>query len=151
MNKNVLISITGIQTEHENIEEENCQNEPIEIINPATYFFQNGSHYIFFEEVFESTRNVTKNKIIFKEKETLEVIKKEAVNSTMFFSCEEPYETIYETPYGEMHMEIITYNIDSIIEESEINIQVKYALNVNGEAYADCEITLRIYDPKQGI
>lgn len=145
MNKNVLISIIGIQRERGDLDEEGQNNEPIEIITPATYFCKDGVHYVFFEEMQEGISEVTKNKIVYHPDHKLEVIKKGALNSEMIFDYHEAHESIYETAYGVMQMGIDTHSIRGEIEENKISIDIKYSLIVNGEAYAECEIRIKVW------
>ncbi len=101
--------------------------------------------------MYEDTTNVTKNKIIFRENESLEVVKKGATNSTMKFHCDEYHESIYETPYGEMLLGVTTRTIESEVADSQITIKAYYELSVNCESYADCEISMKISNKNLGI
>ena len=49
MTKDVLVSISGLQMAVNDVESND--DEPIEILIAGTYFFKDGTHYIFFEEV----------------------------------------------------------------------------------------------------
>ncbi len=149
MNKNVYVAITGMQVEYADMEER--EDEAIEVISPATYFFKDGSHYVFYEEVHEGSTSVVQNKIVFKENESLEVIKKGATNSTMLFSVNEQHVTNYETPYGEMLLGVTTFDLISNIEEKQIDIEASYELAVNGASYANCTISMKICDADLGI
>lgn len=149
MNKDVLITISGTQLEYADVEGD--ANETIEIVNPATYFFKDGLHYIFFEEVYEGSTSITKNKIVFKEDEYLEVVKKGAMNSNMCFHRNEYHESSYETPYGQMQLGVKTLNLHSVIEEETMLIQATYELVVNCESYAECEIILKVKNKLHGI
>ena len=48
MTKEVLVRISGLQMAVNDAEDQG--DEPIEIISAGTYFFKNGTHYLFFEE-----------------------------------------------------------------------------------------------------
>lgn len=136
----------------EDVEDTEVQeNEPIEIISPATYFFKNGQHYVFFEEMQEGSSDVVQNKVVFKENESLEVIKKGMTHSEMKFHKEVQHLTKYETPFGEMLLGITTHNITSIIEETAIQIEVDYDLEVNDNPFAHCQIIMRICDQELGM
>ena len=98
MTKEVLISISGLQTALDDMENED--NDPIEIINSGNYFFKDGTHYIFFEEVAEGIPGVTKSQIRLHGKETLEVIKKGVSNMHMLFERNKTNRGFYKTPFG---------------------------------------------------
>ncbi|MFI3171535.1 MAG: DUF1934 domain-containing protein [Eubacteriales bacterium] len=149
MTREVLIAIAGTQIEETDSEVQD--HEAIEIISPATYYFKDGIHYIFFEEVHEGIAGITRNKIVFKENEYLEVIKKGVTNSTMVFHCNETHVTNYETPFGEMQLGVITHKLHSKLEEHQLDIFAVYELAVDCEPYAECEIKLRIQDRSQGV
>ncbi len=151
MKKDVLVAITGMQVEYSDEEMEEREDEPIEIISPATYFLKDGLHYVFYEEVQEGSTNVVQNKIVFRENESLEVIKKGATNSNMLFSVTEQHYTNYETPYGEMILGVTTNDLRSNIEEERITIEASYELSVNGDLYANCQITMKICDKELGM
>lgn len=50
MTKDVLISISGL---HFDMEGDNGNGEPVEIITPASYYLKNGKHYVLYDEVVE--------------------------------------------------------------------------------------------------
>ncbi len=148
MTKDVLISISGMQIEI--VEEAREENEAIEIISPATYFFKDGVHYIFYEEVQEGMRGVTKNKIMLRE-DGIELVKKGLVNSHMKFEIGKCNEFIYNTQFGEIEMGITTHEIKIKEEDARIFAFVRYNLSVNKEVHAECEIKINIKDKSQGI
>ncbi len=62
MTKEVLLSISGLHYDvFTGTEEE--ENEPIEVITPASYYYKNGKHYIIYEEVVEGLPGTIKNKV----------------------------------------------------------------------------------------
>ena len=83
MTKDVLVSISGLQMAVN--EMESNDDEPIEVVSAGTYYFKDGKHYIFFEEVEEGVSQVTKTQIRIRGKESLEVIKKGVSNTHMIF------------------------------------------------------------------
>ncbi len=142
MTKEVLVRISGLQMAVNDME--NQGDEPIEIISAGNYFFKNGTHYIFFEEVAEGIPGNTKTQIKLRGKETLEVIKKGISNMHMVFERNKNNRCFYKTPFGELNLGICTSQI--VVDEAEdnINIRVNYALDVNYEPLADCTIRINI-------
>ena len=53
MTKDVLVNISGLQMAVDDLGNE---DGPIEIITPGTYYFKDGNHYIFMEEVAEGMK-----------------------------------------------------------------------------------------------
>ena len=124
MTKDVLLSISGLHYDVAGVTEED-ENEPIEVITPAAYYFKNGKHYVIYDEVVEGMPGTIKNKIRIAEDGKLEM-------------------TEYETPYGELLVGIHTKEMTVKSEEKIIDVHVNYELDVNGEMVADCNIEMNI-------
>ena len=142
MTKEVLVKISGLQMAVD--QTDNQGDEPIEIISAGTYFFKNGTHYLFFEEVAEGMPGVTKTQIRLKGTETLEVIKKGISNMNMVFEKNKNHRCFYRTPFGELNLGICTNQIVAEETEHNINIRADYALDVNYEPLAECTIRINI-------
>lgn len=135
MTKDVLIAIRGMQFEGAE------DPEAIEVIQKGQYYQRNGSHYLLYEEPVEGTGEVIQNRIKFRQDE-VQVTKKGAVNTMLTFKENEKNMTNYATPYGNLIMGIDTQKIDLLMNESKMEIHVDYALDVNYEFVADCQITV---------
>ena len=83
MTKDVLVSVAGLQADVNGME--NCDEEPIEVLSAGTYYFKDGKHFIFFEEVVEGVPGVTKTQIRLSGSDSLEVRKKGIANVNMVF------------------------------------------------------------------
>lgn len=142
MTKEVLVRISGLQMAVNDAEDQG--DEPIEIISAGTYFFKNGTHYLFFEEVAEGMQGVTKTQIRLKGAETLEVIKKGISNMHMVFEKNKNHRCFYKTPFGELNLGICTSQIAVDEVEENINIRADYALDVNYEPLAECTIRINV-------
>lgn len=146
MTKDVLVSISGL---HNSVYDERNEGVsegegPIEIITPATYYYKNGKHYVIFEEMVEGFSDVVRNKIRITENEKLEIMKSGITDTNMIFEKDRINMTPYKTPYGEMLVGTHTYRMDTEVQEKEIRVQTEYALDINGEKAADCEIQIKI-------
>lgn len=146
MTQDVLLTISGLHVIDEMENEE--ENEPIEVITPASYYWKNGKHYILFDEVVEGIPGVTKNKIKIIGDTAMEIMKSGVTNAHMVFEKNKMNITYYETPYGQMQVGIHTRDIEVDVEEDSIDVEVEYGLDINHEALADCRIFLNIR-PKQ--
>ena len=142
MTKDVLVSISGIQMSIN--DGENSDDEPIEVLNSGTYYYKNGKHYVFFEEVAEGLQGVTKTQIKWKDSEFLEVSKKGLSNVHMIFERNKKNQCYYDTPFGQLNLGI--FMTDMLVDEKEnhIHIQAEYSLDVNYEPLADCTIQIHI-------
>lgn len=142
MTKDVLVSISGLQMAVN--EMESNDDEPIEVVSAGTYYFKDGKHYIFFEEVAEGIPGVTKTQIRLTGKETLEVMKKGISNMHMVFEKGKANRCSYRTPLGELNLGICTSKLVVNEQEDNINIRAEYALDVNYEPLAECTIKINI-------
>lgn len=141
MTKDVLVSISGLQMAANDVEN---QDEPIEVLTPGSYFFKDGKHYIFFEEVTEGIPGVTKSQIRIQGKESLEVIKKGVSNMHMIFDKKAKTHCRYKTPFGQLNLGIVTTSVWVEEKEENINIKVEYFLDVDYEPLAECTIRINI-------
>jgi len=87
---------------------------------------------------------VIKNKIRITEGEKIEIMKNGVTNTHMIFEKDKINLTEYQTPYGEMLIGTQTNRMDVTVEESRIGVEVAYALDINQEKVADCNIVINI-------
>jgi uncharacterized beta-barrel protein YwiB (DUF1934 family) len=146
MTKDVLVSISGLQMAVNTME--SMDDEPIEIVSAGTYFFKDGKHYIFMEEVAEGIPGVTKTQIRIHGKDSLEVIKKGVSNMHLVFERNQNNRCNFRTPFGQLNLGICTSKIAIDEAEDYIDIHVEYAMDVDFEKLADCTIRIRI-TPKE--
>ena len=142
MTKDVLVSISGLQMAVNDME--NNDDEPIEVLSSGTYYFKNGKHYVFFEEVAEGMQGVTKTQIKWKDTEFLEVSKKGLSNVHMVFEKNRKNRCYYNTPFGQLNMGIFMTEMMVDEKEDDIQIRARYSLDVNYEPLAECTIRIRI-------
>ena len=142
MTKDVLVSISGLQTAVNDMESND--DEPIEVFSAGTYYFKNGKHYVFFEEIAEGMQGVTKTQIKWKDTEVIEVTKKGLSNTHMLFEKNKKNRCYYDTPFGKLNLGIFMSDMMVKVEEDEILVRAEYFLDVNYEPLADCTIRIRI-------
>lgn len=146
MTKEVLLKISGLQFMADNSGE--GEPEPVEIIAPGEYYYKNGKHYIFYEEVMDGFDSVTKNVLKLQEG-SLEITKKGTSNVHMVFEKDKKNMTCYSTPFGSMMMGIDAKSI-SVEESGEtLSADIRYALDINYEHLADCTIKLFVQSKDQ--
>ena len=149
MEKDVLLSITGIQTEIVPGGKRKPQTtEPMEIITPALYYCKNNKHYVIYDEPVEGSSEVIKNKIKITDNNIIEIMKSGLSNSHMTFEKGKKNLSIYQTPYGEMTLEVDTSEMDIRQSEDKMLITLAYQLDVNHEPLASCNITMNISSKK---
>ncbi|MEF9941414.1 MAG: DUF1934 domain-containing protein [Lachnospiraceae bacterium] len=143
MTRDVLVTISGLLWDILEGGEE-LENEPIEIITPANYFFKNETHYVLYDEVAEGIPGITKNTIKITGNQKLEIIKRGVTTSHMTFETGEKSLTDYKTPFGTLLVGVTTKTLSLDIQEDIIAIYVEYVLDMNQTAMADCTIRMSI-------
>ena len=143
MTKQVLLTISGLQmTDGES-------NEPVEIVTAGDYYYRNGKHYVLYEEVVEGCEGRIQNTVKIGP-ESVEVMKRGLSNVHMVFEKDKQKLSCYDTPYGRMMVGIRTGHVEVRETEDNIDIQVKYALDINDEYLADCDIKMNIKSKDAG-
>ena len=137
MTKNVWVSVAGMQFS------DNPDGDKIEILTPGNYYKKKNHHYLLFDEVGEGMDEVTKNVVKF-DASTISISKRGFTNTEMVFEENKRSMTNYVTPYGSLVMGIDAKKVDVKEEEDSISIDICYALEVNYEHLANCEIKMDI-------
>ena len=144
MTKEVLLTISGLHYDIYSGEEKQDENEPIEVITPATYYLKNGKHYVVYDEVVEGMPGTIKNMIRISEDGLLEISKSGLASTRMVFERDRINMTPYETPYGELMVGVYTKKMQVDVSEENIDVKVSYSLDINSEKVADCNIRMNI-------
>ena len=132
-----MISIRGIQFDN------GQDGEKIESIQKGEYYLKNDTHYIMFEEIIEGMDDPVKSMIKFKKGE-MHLHKKGPINVIMDFLENKKTLTDYRTPFGSIVIGIEAIKVDFTEEEKRIVVDVEYAMDVNYEHLADCNIKIDI-------
>ena len=137
MTKDVLLFIKGLQFESED------ETNDLETVTAAEYYKKNNNHYVIYEEAMEGFRDTTKN-IIKWNGQILKKKKKGLVNVHMIFEEKKKNVTDYKTPFGSILIGIDTHQISVEESEKQIRVNVDYALEINYEHLADCQISMDV-------
>lgn len=135
MNKNVLVSVSGIQL---TIDGEN----PVEIISRGQYYKKNGKSYIKYKELDEN--NEETDCMLKLESSRLEIIKKGKAKTCMLFELDRNCMTPYETPFGTLMMGITTTDMVVLEDDDAIVCKVKYMLDINYSFVSECMVDIKI-------
>lgn len=148
MTKDVILTISGLH--YDTFSGQDEENEPIEVITPASYYLKNGKHYIVYDEVVEGIPGTIKNKIRITGDEMLEIMKSGISNTHMTFEKDKIHMTQYETPYGELMVGAYTRDMKVSERENRMDVRVSYVLDINGEKVADCNISMNVRANERG-
>lgn len=136
MTKNVIISITGLQFEAE-------ADEAIEVVSRGEYHFQNGKHFLTYEELVEEECEVSRCIMKISER-AVELNKRGASNVHMLFEKGSTNMTYYNTPYGELLLTITTRDIQITEEENHLSLLLHYNLDMNYQHVSECELRVEV-------
>ena len=137
MTKDVMISVSGIQFGPD------VDGEKIEVITKGNYYKKKNKHYLLYDEFTEGIEGVTKNTVKFDEN-AFQLTKSGVTNVNMLFEENKRNITNYITPFGSITIGIDAHNIEVTETEEQIRIRIDYALDVNYEHLANCEIHMDI-------
>ena len=141
MKKEVLISIAGL---HYGLPGNDGEEEPIEIITPASYYQKNGKHYIIYDEVTEGVPGSIKNTVKITGDTLFEISKSGAASTRMVFEKDKIHMTSYQTPFGELLVGLHTKAMRMDIREDRIDVDIFYALDINNEPLSECQIKVNV-------
>lgn len=136
MTKEVFVRLSGMQ-----FSSESETTDPVEVISLGTYAKKNGKHYIAYDEIQDDLSQVVKNTVKIQDN-CYEVIKGGPIRTHLRFEEGKSHSTFYETPYGNLVVQVHTKEVDFEEKEEELNIHVSYELEINYEKLADCRIEM---------
>lgn len=136
MTKNVLITVQGMQINLNG-------SDNVEVTTVGTYYYKNGKHYIYYEEILDCTEPPIKNWIkIYDQK--VEVCKRGASNVQMFFETGKKSTSLYKTPFGTIEIGICAQEIEFHETEEKMKLELRYDLKMNGEYVGDSFIYMTV-------
>lgn len=136
MNKDVLITISGIRLL-------GSEEENIEVVTVGSYYFKGGKEYILYEEYLEEFSETTKCNIII-DNDKVDIIKHGPANVHMIFDKLKRNFSYYQTPYGNLLMGFDTTDLKIEKKENEMNIFIKYNIDVNNNHVSENNLTIKI-------
>lgn len=136
MRKEVLITIEGIQS--------GDTKQTVASRAEGTYQYQNGKHFIRYEEEAEEGAGRIKNTLKLSAEQM--VIKKEGpgVSTQMVFDPAEVTYAVYQTQYGSLNFQISESVILITEEEEEIRVILRYTLSDQGGMLSENQVKIRV-------
>ena len=135
MTKEVLIIISGMQF--------SMGDELIELKTLGNYYLKNDKHYVIYEEMPQDNVPVTKNLVKFYDG-YFEMTKKGGNNSYLLFERGKKTSTVYQTIAGPIQIDAVTHDMTMEETEDELNVYIKYTLDINYKFVSDCEVTFKV-------
>lgn len=138
MNNDVILSITGLH-----FDDIAANNDSVEVITPAKYYYRNNKHYIIYDELIEGSKGIVTNKIKLSP-DKIEILKGGAFNTRIVFERDRMNMSQYNTPYGDILIGTTTRQMKQEISEESIDMQILYSLEINDEWVADCNVKINV-------
>lgn len=135
MTKEILIAIKGVQ--------EGLEEEPVVLTATGSYHLTKAWHYIQYDERLSEEQPVIKSTIKIAPKQVI-LTKNGTQFSQMIFDLNEVTQTAYNTPYGNLILDILTKSIQ--VEESadKIEATMEYSLMESGKHLSNNKIYIII-------
>ncbi len=135
MTKDVLVTVSGVQMD--------IDDTPIELVTAGTYYLKNGKHYVVYEEQAEENEPPTKNMVKFWDGH-FEMTKRGGNHAVLVFDKGEKTSMVYSTPYGPLHMDVVTKELSIAETDEEFRVYLKYDLDINYNFVSECEVGFKV-------
>lgn len=137
--QSVMVKVVGMQAQ---LTDGNVldvvQEDRTELEVSGVYSFQNGKHFVIYEED-DGEGHVTRNTVKIYEN-SFEVVKRGAVSAHFIFRAGERAESWYDTPYGRFSVALCVTDVRVAIGATELQAEASYMLEMNEEATARCTV-----------
>lgn len=136
--KQVLVSVKSIQRDRDG------EDTVVELISSGRYYERQGVKYIIYNESevtglegVKTTIKVYPNSVV--------LLRTGDVNMRHQYVLNEKHESVYQTPYGQLHMAVYTHEFNVSVQDGIGSVHLGYDISVDGEwqFYNQLTITLR--------
>ena len=136
MNKDVFISIKGIQTTLP-------ENGAVEVISQGKFYKKAGKTYVSYEELDEHNEVI---KCMIKYDDNRMEIRRDTagMNTCLIFERDKYCTSSYNTMFGNMLIGFNTKKMDIVETEKSISIDIEYSMDINYAYVSDCNVEIRI-------
>ncbi|NLJ41584.1 MAG: DUF1934 domain-containing protein [Clostridiales bacterium] len=124
--KKVILTIRGNQVNPHG------EDHKIELITEGLLYRKGSAYFIEYEESIISGMEGTKT-LITVEDQRIYLERTGSHESQFVFEKGRKYVNYYETPFGNLEMGIFPTKIDSVLDEKEGKLDLKYELNISGK------------------
>lgn len=138
MDKNVIISIKGVQT---------SPNEPpdvIELVTEGVLSDHGNQHYTLTYQESELTGLEGTQTTFHIDPETISLLREGSINSQMVFQLGRRHLSLYKTPFGDMSVGINTRRLHSDLTDTGGEIQISYAMEIDHAATGENSFFIQV-------
>ena len=124
--KRVLVGVKSIQRDADG------HDTVIEMVSPGEYHEKNDTKYIMYNETELSGMEGSHTTIKLKPR-SIVLIRNGKVSMRHEYVLGETRQSVYETPFGELHMAFKTHELESDLEDGIGKIHLGYDISVSGD------------------
>ncbi|MCD7866032.1 MAG: DUF1934 domain-containing protein [Clostridiales bacterium] len=136
MTRDVWIFIRGLQNTGTD------DAEPVEVISAGTYYNRNGKHYVLYDQADDAS-SMTAN-LVKIGSDFVELNRKGSQAVRMVFRQGVRTSAEYPTPCGRLLLGVDTRSVRIGETNGQIEVQMEYTLDADGDRISSCELTMRI-------
>ena len=141
MTEKVLVRVTGEQL-MEGMPELAGSNEPIELVTMGNLTRTEDGWVLEYEETFDEEDMVTVDTVTIS-RSRVQVCKKGVIGWDAIFEEGKHGMTFYETPFGDMPMDITPSTVRVSEEKGCPQVYLRYVMCVDDKYKAECSLTIR--------
>ena len=135
MNKNICISVFGIQNTGNGL-------ESILTKSTGTYDFENGFHVISYRELDE--HGTATDNILFLSETEMQLNKSGSLSGIFHFGLGEKTSAEYLTPFGKIDFQVETESYSLTVKTKKIKVQIIYKLYTDGQLFLKNMLSIHI-------
>lgn len=135
-NGDVIVRVMGLQVMEDT-------GDCVETMAMGKYYKRNNKHYVIYDDIDEESGEKTKNTIKFNDT-CAEVQRKGIISGKMIFDTGKNNQSLHNTPFGDLFVEIFTKDVTLSEKEKNINLKIDYELYANNSKLSDTKIEIDI-------
>jgi uncharacterized beta-barrel protein YwiB (DUF1934 family) len=121
-----------------------AEADVIEIMSPAEFTVtKNGTYKIKYEETDLAGYEGAVTEMLIKD-DKAQIKRTGTSKMCLRLDLLKKHYTVYQTPYGELSLGVVTHSIDNRLSENGGDIAIKYSLEMDAKPFTDNEIQMNI-------
>ena len=142
VNKNVIISIKGIQTSVDN------NSNTLELVTEGKYYKKNGSYFLSYKESEVTGMQGTTTTLKINKEGIITLMRFGLVNTQFIFEQGQKHVSYYDTTSGTFTIGVLANNVDINVDENGGEIKVDYCLEIDNSKAGENDLYLHIREAK---